>query len=232
MKKFAVLSCAFVLLFGLATAASATNINYSFATNGNEFISPYAGVITEDFTGDTINSLPGGSWTWSGNGVVLNGDVPNKASAPAFSPSIKDASNYVSIPEQDAFSTAGNTALVVNLGGLYNYFGLWWGSVDNYNTLSFYNGATLVASFTGSQAINPSAANGNQTAPGTNLYVNFLDLPLYNSFTMSSWQDPANGISYAFEADNISIGVVPEPTTMLLLGLGLIGMAGVRRFRK
>jgi hypothetical protein len=49
---------------------------------------------------------------------------------------------------------------------------------------------------------------------------------------MSSWQDPANGISYAFEADNISIGVVPEPTTMLLLGLGLIGMAGVRRFRK
>lgn len=34
---------------------------------------------------------------------------------------------------------------------------------------------------------------------------------------------------YAFEADNIAIGRVPEPTTMLLFGLGLVGLAGVRR---
>ena len=80
----------------------------------------------------------------------------------------------------------GNTgSFTAELGGLYNYFGLFWGSVDAYNTLSFYKGADLVASFTGIDITSPNAANGNQSAPYTNLYVNF-DLPEFDSFTMSS----------------------------------------------
>ena len=53
------------------------------------------------------------------------------------------------------------------------------------------------------KAINPGIANGNQTAPFTNLYVNFLDLPRFDSFRLTSPQ-------YAFELDNIAVGRVPE----------------------
>ena len=72
------------------------------------------------------------------------------------------------------------------LGRHIQFLGLWWGSVDTYNTLSFYNGGNLVASFDGTAITTPNAANGNQTAPDTNLYVNFLDLPLFDSFKMAS----------------------------------------------
>lgn len=211
MRRLLILVSVFLLLFAMYGFANAVSINYDYAKNGNEFTSPYSGVIVEDF--EATDEL----WSWSGNGAIVLG-TDTEASAP-FGVYERDASWYVTVP--DNVNSPPTVATAV-LPGYYNYFGLWWGSVDDYNTLSFYDGNTLVASFTGSAITSPNAANGNQTAPTTNLYVNFLDLPAFNKFSMSSTQ-------YAFEADNIAIGNVPIPGALWLLGSGLVGLLTVRR---
>jgi hypothetical protein len=112
--------------------------------------------------------------------------------------------------------------LLPNNGGLgYDYFGLLWGSVDGYNTLAFYDGMTLVGSVTGSNVT--ASPNGNQGVNGT-LYVNINSTLPFNRVVATATQ-------YAFEFDNIAFNraEVPEPGTLALLGLGLLGVSAARR---
>jgi hypothetical protein len=84
---------------------------------------------------------------------------------------------------------------------------------------------------TGSAVISPNAANGNQTAPSTNTYVNFLDLAEFNEVRFSS-------SNYAFEFDNIALAniggtgtALPEPAAIGLFGLALAGLVLAARRR-
>ena len=52
---------------------------------------------------------------------------------------------------------------------LETYLGILWGSVDGYNSLSFYDGATLIGTVTGSDVM--ASPRGDQGANGT-AYVN------------------------------------------------------------
>jgi hypothetical protein len=210
MKSYFVLFGAVMLILGLCINANATVITFDYGTNGNEFISPYAAVTTETFESSLL-------WTWTGQSAVTSG-TSSYAAAP-YGVSAADASHYVTVPVN---SSSGYVD--VDVQGTYDYLGLWWGSIDSYNTISFYKDGTLVEQFTGSQIVDP--ANGNQTDHATNRYVNFVGLPEFDSFRMTSTQ-------YAFEADNIAVGnvAVPEPFTLLFLGSGLIGIGmAARRF--
>lgn len=112
--------------------------------------------------------------------------------------------------------------------GDQNYLGLLWGSVDSYNSLTFYRGAASVARFTGTDVgASAGAGNcigGNQQSHGTcYVNINFLEGSFDRVVATSS--------AYAFEFDNVAFSAlplkVPEPGTagVFLLGLLLVGSA-------
>ena len=96
--------------------------------------------------------------------------------------------------------------------------------MDAYNTLSFFNGASLVGSITGSNVT--ASPNGNQGVAGT-LYVNITSTESFNRIVATSSQ-------FAFEFYNTAFNrtvPVSEPAALGLLVLGLLA-AGFARSRR
>jgi hypothetical protein len=199
----------------LQTTAFADMINFESQTAGGYTLTTkVAGATVYDFESAATTPALSGNWN------IVSGSMTNRYAAPYCVPEGKaDATRYLTVPWNLGSSESPYSA-EITFGQDYNYLGFFWGSIDNYNTVTFFNGGDTVAEFTGDDVINPDNLTGNQTASETNKYVNFFLDRSFDRVRLTS-------TSYAFELDNLAVAVVPVPGAVLLGFLGL-SAAGLR----
>ncbi len=166
--------------------------------------------------------------TFAGEGHAVQGSVSGSYAAPYLSNSNGTlfGDPTPSGPDATTYLATGIGSVSLALPGSEKYFGLLWGSVDAYNTLSFYDASnTLIGTITGQNVT--AAANGNQGASGT-LYVNINSTVAFSKVVASS-------TSRAFEFDNVAFDptttAVPEPSSLALVGTGVLAL-GLARSRR
>jgi len=155
-----------------------------------------------------------------------------------------DTGNY------DVVNGTSNTLTISRngTGGGVNYFGIYISAADAGNELQFYNGSTLVYTYTAQNMMTAlgSCANGtagnaycgnpsdyNADSGELFAYVNFVDtIGTFNTIVFT--QNGGGG----FESDNHAVAynsaftASPEPASILIMGAGLIGLFLARRSRE
>ena len=131
--------------------------------------------------------------------------------------------NWLTVP-----NPSSNGSATFTLAADYDYFGMFWGSIDTYNSISFYSNGTQVGNTVTGGELLSLIPNGNQSSWDSNRFINFeFTGGTYNQIRLTS-----QGL--AFETDNHAYGNVLQsvnvssPSAFALLGLGLIGL-GMRQ---
>jgi hypothetical protein len=184
-----------------------------------------APIVTLSALGETTTSVAGattidfnsgcGYASCAGDFLIVSGNLNGQYAQPAGT-----NTPFLSVPNPNA-----NGSATFTLGAESDYFGLFWGSVDSYNSISFYLGGNLITSYSGADLVGAQFANGDQVSYSSNRYINFD----FGSEKFDTIKFTSNG--FAFESDNHAfrnLATVSEPSMLLLVMGGLLSLVGVR----
>lgn len=201
LKLALIASAALCALQAQALTVSVTAYDGTDATAHSQVV----GAVENTF--DPVTAIG----TYSDLSQLVTG-TPGWAAQPAGS-----TGNYLSVGPSG--SQPASQTLSFAAGA--SYFGLLWGSPDDYNTLTL---TTNLGSYSYTGALISNPANGNRLVSG---YANFSAGP-GEVIQSVLWQSGSN----AFETDNHAVVAVPEPETYALMLAGLAAVAGVARRRR
>lgn len=222
-----------------ANAAIMTTFEAAGATQTTQ-----TGVIVETFTTTPLGVFSGASavGTFSAGGQLIKNHDIYGSTDPASGKYLTIglyATGTTTVPDATPFSYS------LTFAGPISYFGFYWAAVDGDDEVTFYNGATSLATFTKANlfgAINCSAAipspyclaNGAESNPALRTkeayaFVNFFGTS-GTTFDKVTFKNGTKGTG--FETDNYTIldGTVrqfetPEPATFGLVGMSLAVLA-------
>jgi hypothetical protein len=142
-------------------------------------------------------------------------------------------------------SLQSTNVVTVTLNQSQAYFGFWLSAADVNNQLEFYNGTTLVGSFSGSDPLITSLAPGyygNPNAEGQDpseafVFVNFYSEAAGDMFNKIVMTQVAGGTG--FESDNHTFSAtlqapspVPEPSALASSAIAIMLVSGAWMYKK
>lgn len=185
---------------------------HTLACDPNGCVTSISGATTIDFNDGTAPSSGFATYSYpSGTTIVRSTGQANVAAPP-----LGDTTPYVSIgPSPNA------SPVNITFEAPLDQFGLYWGSVDAYNSISFFRNLTDTTAFItyGGTAIIPTA-DGSQLTDENNPYVDFLAQNSNEYFSKVE----LSSTTQAFENDNHSYRRAAIPYE-LSPGLGSLVLA-------